>query len=353
MNFELDKIIRPNIRNIKPYSSARDEYTGAASVLLDANENSFGSVGSGNKNRYPDPHQNILKQKIGEFKNIAPDNIFLGNGSDEAIDLIFRAFCVPGKDKAIIMPPTYGMYKVSADINDVGIVESPLVEGFKTDLQATLSLIGKNTKLIFICSPNNPSANCFKENEIMPILENFNGIVVVDEAYIDFADSPSWITQLEKYPNLVVLQTFSKAWGLANIRLGMAFASKEICKILDNIKPPYNINGHTQEVGLKALQNTDDYNKMLRDILKERNILETELNKLDFVQKVFPSDANFVLAKFNEPKRVYNFLVGENIIVRDRSTQHLCEGCLRITVGTKEENAVLVSALKKFNELNN
>lgn len=351
MKFDLKKLLRPNIRGIKPYSSARDEYTGSEGIFLDANENAIGSVGTSARNRYPDPHQRNLKNELAKIKNLRPEQIFLGNGSDEAIDLIFRAFCVPGKDRVVIMPPTYGMYKVCADINDIDVIEVPLLDGFRVAINAILSIKDENVKMLFICSPNNPSGNCFDDSDIEKLVSGFKGIVVIDEAYIDFAENNSWIQRLDQFPNLIVLQTFSKAWGLANIRLGIAYASAEINDVLAKIKPPYNVNGITQETGLKALENINQYNAMVENLKNERLRLKNALRDFSFVEMIYPSDANFLLVKTNAPKEIYNFLTKQNIIVRDRSTQHLCEGCLRITVGNKDENNRLIEALRQFQNL--
>ncbi len=349
MEFNLDNILRENIKTLKPYSSARDEFKGKEGIFLDANENSFGSPLNENYNRYPDPMQLDLKDKLSKIKGLPIQNIFLGNGSDEAIDILFRAFCEPGKDYAIICPPTYGMYEVSAGINDVAILKVPLLpETFQLDTANILKAINNNTKLIFFCCPNNPTGNGVKWNDIKTILENFSGIVVIDEAYINFAKYRSLIPELLNYPNLVILQTLSKAWGLAGLRIGMAFASEPIIDIFNKIKPPYNINAVSQKLALKALDNIEQINAWIKEIVSEREILSAELQNLSFVQKVYPSDANFILVKTNDPQTIYNYLVAKKIIVRDRSKVELCEGCLRITIGTKEENKNLVYILKSY-----
>lgn len=349
-SFDLNKVLRPHILNLSPYSSARDEYTGHVGIFLDANENPYGSVTDENYNRYPDPHQNDIKRRLSPIKNINTERIFLGNGSDEPIDLLVRATCTPGKDRVIIMPPTYGMYEVSASIHDVHIDKVSLTADYEIDVEAALSAITPETKIIWICSPNNPSGNVMQENDIATILENFSGLVVVDEAYVDFTDSDSWLHRLDSYPNLVVLQTFSKAWGLAGLRAGMCFASKEIVYILNKIKAPYNISQPAQEALLKGLDSADKMKEMVKEILKERASLCTMLENLSLVNKVFPSDANFLLVKFDDAKAIMDFLLRETIIVRDRSRVHLCEGCLRITVGTKEENEALIASLKKYQQ---
>ena len=347
--FDLENILRNNIRDLKPYSSARNEFKGKEGVFLDANENSFGSPLNSSYNRYPDPMQMDVKEKLGKVKGLPIQNIFLGNGSDEAIDILFRAFCNPGIDNVIICPPTYGMYEVSANINDVSIIKVPLTsEEFQLDTEKILKAITPKTKLIFICCPNNPTGNGVKWNSIKEILENFSGLVIIDEAYINFAGYRSLIPELLNYPNLIILQTLSKAWGLAGLRIGMAFASEPIIDIFNKIKPPYNINSASQKLALEALENTDKVNEWIKEIVSERNVLSKELSKLSFIQKVYPSEANFVLIKTTNPTVIYNYLVSKQIIIRDRSKIELCEGCLRITIGTKEENNLLLETLKQY-----
>jgi histidinol-phosphate aminotransferase len=353
--FDLDKILRENIKNLTPYSSARDEFKGddlpegkQVSVFLDANENSFGSPLPDPYNRYPDPLQQKVKQKISKLKNMPPQNIFLGNGSDEAIDILFRAFCRPGIDNVVILPPTYGMYEVSANINHVALRKVPLTADFQLNTEGILSVIDENTKLIFICSPNNPTGNSMSRAAIEAILNKFNGIVVIDEAYIDYSKQESFTYELAKYENLVVLQTLSKAWGLAALRLGIAFASEDIIRIFNKIKPPYNINAASQQLALQALDNAAQIETWVKSIISEREQLIAELKKLDFVTYIYPSDANFILAKTKDPRKIYNYLVEEGIIVRDRSKVDLCEGCLRITVGTPEENQRLLNTLRNL-----
>ena len=349
MEFNLDTITRTNIKNLKPYSSARSEFKGKEGIFLDANENSFGSPLDVNYNRYPDPLQLDVKEKLGKIKGLPIQNIFLGNGSDEAIDILFRAFCNPGVDNIIICPPTYGMYEVSANINDVKIKRVPLTsEEFQLDTENILKAIGNNTKLIFICCPNNPTGNGVKWEAIKNILENFSGLVIIDEAYINFAKYRSLIPELLNYPNLVILQTLSKAWGLAGLRVGMAFASEPIIDIFNRIKPPYNINIASQKLVLEALNNTEKINAWIKETVEERDKLSAELAMLPFIIKVYPSDANFILVKTNNPLAIYNYLVTKKIIIRDRSKVELCEGCLRITVGTKEENRKLIDTLKEY-----
>ncbi|SFB56651.1 histidinol-phosphate transaminase [Algoriphagus aquimarinus] len=348
MKFDLDPLLRPHIANLQPYTSARDEYTGKEGVFLDANENPYGSITDQDYNRYPDPYQLELKAEIAKIKDVKPSHIFLGNGSDEAIDLLFRAFCNPGIDNVILLPPTYGMYEVSANINDVETRKVPLTEDFQLQPDKILAAVDAHTKIIFVCSPNNPSGNKVKRNDIIRLLQEFNGLVVVDEAYIDFSDEPSFTTELGKYGNLLVMQTFSKAWGLASLRLGMAFASKKMIKILNRIKPPYNISGLTQETVLAAIQNQDKVAKMTQDILAEKDFLQGELEKLDYIQKIHPTHANFLLVKIPNASHVYDDLIEEKIIVRNRSKVQLCEDCLRISVGTRSENEAFIQALKKI-----
>ncbi len=353
MSFDLNNILRENIKKLVPYSSARDEYKGKDGVFLDANENSFGAPlpndKAANYNRYPDPLQLAVKEKLSKIKGLPVENIFLGNGSDEAIDILFRAFCNPGKDNAIICPPTYGMYEVSANINDVTTVKVPLTpETFQLDTEKILKTINANTKLIFICCPNNPTGNGVKWDAIKTILEQFNGIVLVDEAYINFATYQSLIPKLLEYPNLVIIQTLSKAWGMAGLRVGMAFASQAIIDVFNKIKPPYNINAASQKLALEALNNVELVNNWIKEIVQERERLADALSSLPFVVKIYPSEANFILVKTTDPKRIYNYLTDNKIIIRDRSSVTLCEGALRITVGTKEENKQLLEKLKLY-----
>jgi len=344
----LESLVRENIRNLKPYSSARDEFKGKADIFLDANENSLGSPIQSQWNRYPDPRQTELKAAISQLKNVAVDRMFLGNGSDEAIDLLIRAFCEPGRDQIMIMPPTYGMYQVCADINNVGIISCPLRPDFNLDVDAILSSSTNSVKMLFICSPNNPTANAMKQADIELILQNTNAIVVVDEAYIDFSGEPSLISLLDKYANLVILQTFSKAWGLASLRLGMAFADPYIIHILTNIKPPYNISGLTQQMALDAIKNLELKDKMVATLLDQRKYIMDNLRLLKMVDQVFPSDTNFVLVRFKNSKPVFDKLIQSGIIIRDRSKALHCENCLRFTVGTESENKRLIKKLKSL-----
>lgn len=347
--FDLNILLRENIKNLVPYSSARDEYKGKEGIFLDANENSYGSPLEENYNRYPDPLQLSLKEKLGKIKGLPMENIFLGNGSDEAIDILFRAFCRPGIDNAIICPPTYGMYEVAANINDVEIRKVNLTpEDFQLDVEGIKKVSDKNTKLLFICCPNNPTGNGVKWHDIKTILEFFEGLVVVDEAYINFASYRSLIPELLNYPNLVILQTLSKAWGLAGLRVGMAFASQQIIDVFNKVKAPYNVNIVSQQMALTALNNVERVNSWIRTIVTERGKLSKELEKFSFVKKVYPSEANFFLVKVEEPVQLYNYLVKNQIVVRDRSKVALCEGCLRITIGTEDENKKLLNVLNAY-----
>jgi len=346
--FDLSQLLRENVRQLVPYSSARDDFKGEAQVFLDANENSLGSPLTKWYNRYPDPHQWKVKEALGKIKGIAPQHIFLGNGSDECIDLLFRAFCVPGKDNVIINPPTYGMYEVSAHINDIEVRRAVLLDDFQLDLVHLERLVDERTKIIWICSPNNPTANSMNRQDIEVILNNFSGLVVVDEAYINFSRHRSFIQELTDYPNLVVLQTMSKAWGLAGLRLGMAFASEAIIKVYNKVKPPYNVNQATQELALAALGEVEQVNEMIRALVVMREQLARELGGLSFVLNVYPSDANFLLVRVTDARGLYAYLLVDGIVVRDRSKVELCGGCLRITVGTERENAELITALRRY-----
>jgi histidinol-phosphate aminotransferase len=351
----LENLVRENIKKLKPYSSARDEYSGEEGIFLDANENPLGSVSGDALNRYPDPLQRKVKERLAQLREITPEHIFLGNGSDEAIDLLIRAFCEPGRDKIMILPPTYGMYEVCAEINNVAVKSVNLTPAFDIDLAKILAMITKDRqiKLIFLCSPNNPSGNCLNREAINKILESFTGLVIIDEAYIDFCNQQSWLHTIGKFNNLIVLQTFSKLWGLANIRLGAAFADDEIIGILNKIKYPYNINGITQSMALKALENIKQRDNMVRTILQQRDFLRQELKSLDIVKVIFPSDANFLLVRFEKAKDIYNYLLRNKIILRDRTTAPLCSDCLRITVGTAQENEQLIKALKQYEDKKN
>lgn len=344
--FDINFLVRENVRNMKPYSSARDEFSGAAEVFLDANENPYPSP----FNRYPDPLQFDVKRALAPLKGVLPEQIFLGNGSDEAIDLLIRAFCEPHRDAILIAEPTYGMYSVCANVNAVRIVSVALNENFDIDPTKFPSLNDPSLRIIFLCSPNNPSANLLNRESILKLLEQFSGLVVVDEAYIDFTSAPGFTRELSNYPNLVILQTFSKAWGLAGLRLGMCFASKEIIAVLNKIKYPYNVNIRTQELALEALSNIPQKESWVKEILLERGKLADALSGLSITQKVYPSEANFILVRVKDAHGIYKQLMDLGIIVRDRSNVRLCDNCLRITVGTPDENDRLLTALKQINK---
>jgi histidinol-phosphate aminotransferase len=346
--FDINNLLRQNIKNLTPYSSARDEFQGEASVFLDANENAFGSPLPTAYNRYPDPMQHAIKLRLKEIKGLPVRNIFVGNGSDEAIDILFRSFCNPGVDNVIIVPPTYGMYQVSANINDIETKKVLLTDEYQLNLEGIAEAIDERTKLIFICSPNNPTGNSINREDIETLLANFNGIVVVDEAYINFSRQKSFIQELTEYANLVVMQTLSKAWGLAGLRVGMAFASEEIIEVMNRVKPPYNVNEASQQLALQALQNVQQVNNWIKETLTQRDKLVLTLKEMDFVLDIYPSDANFVLVKTTNATGIYNYLVDKGIIVRNRTNVELCEGCLRITVGRPEENKTLLSTLQQY-----
>lgn len=345
--FDINKLVRESVRELKPYSSARDEYVsdGSEMVFLDANENPFNN----GVNRYPDPQQRNLKALLAEQRGVALENLLLGNGSDEVLDLIFRAFCEPKIDNIITSPPTYGMYKVLAGVNDVKNKEVLLTSNFELNVEEILKNADQNTKLLFLCSPNNPTGNCFSEKRIKHLLDSFKGLVVIDEAYIDFSETESWLAQLQNYPNLIVTQTLSKAYGLAGIRLGICCASPGIISVLNKIKPPYNVNELTQQRALRHVLNPKMVHGEVRNILKERNELTKELLQFNFVLKIYPTDANFVLVKVDDADKRYQQLLDKGIVVRNRSTQPLCEDTLRLTVGTQEENKKLIEALRSLN----
>ena len=358
MKFELQKLVRENIKTLTPYSSARHEFKGEASVFLDANENSFGSPvllpspeveGPGERlNRYPDPLQWQLKFELAKIKGVPAEYIFIGNGSDEVIDLAYRIFCNPGKDNVIICPPTYGMYEVSANINDVEIRKVNLTEDFQLDVEGILDTTDANTKLLFICSPNNPTGNNMKRTDVELLLNNFPGIVIIDEAYINFSKQKTFIKELTEYENLVVMQTLSKAWGLASLRLGLGFASLPIIDIFNKVKPPYNINKASQALAIEALQNTLLVNSWIKQIVEQREFLIKELSVFSFVKKIFESNANFLLARVDDANALYNYLSQNKIIVRNRSKEIMCDNCLRITIGTPQENLDLIKTLKNY-----
>lgn len=343
-NFNINNLVRPNVAGLKPYSSARDEYqsTGSQMVFLDANENPFQT----DVNRYPDPQQRSLKAELAKIKNVSTEHILLGNGSDEVLDLLFRAFCEPGKDNVITLPPTYGMYKVLANINNIENREVLLNSDFEPNIEEILNSVDQNTKMIFLCSPNNPTGNSFSEEKIIHILENFNGLVIIDEAYIDFSTEESWLNKLEQYPNLVITQTLSKAFGMAGIRLGICYASVEIIQILNKIKPPYNVNELTQLRALDRVLNKKKVDSEIADLLKQRALLGEALVEVNFIEKIYPSDANFILVKVDDANKRYDQLLEKGIVIRNRTTQPLCENTLRFTVGTGEESQKLLKALK-------
>nr|WP_099092943.1 histidinol-phosphate transaminase [Hymenobacter sedentarius] len=342
-------LIRPSVERMQPYSSARDEFEGMAPVMLDANENSLGSVGPDDFSRYPDPHQRAIKADLAQLKGVTPENIFLGNGSDEAIDLLVRLTCTPGQDSIVVCPPTYGMYEVAANLNDVRVEQLPLTPDFQLAANAAQLLAASSAKLVFLCSPNNPTGNLLAQDAIEAILRSFKGFVVVDEAYADFAMSPSWTTRLPEFPRLVVLQTFSKAWGLAGLRLGVAYGSPELIAYLNKIKPPYNISAATQQHALAALAAAPQLPEMQAELLNSRRWLAEQLPLLPIVEHVFPSDANFLLVRFNvDATAVYDQLRARGIVVRNRTTQPGCAGSLRLTVGTTDENAQLLQALTEI-----
>jgi histidinol-phosphate aminotransferase len=340
--FEINKLVRENVKRLIPYSSARDDYNGSSGVFLDANENPFGNL-----NRYPDPFQQKLKAAICQIKGVTEESVFLGNGSDEIIDLCLRVFCNPGVDKVLTFPPTYGMYEVSASVNDVEVIKVPLNNDFQINISSVEPLFkDQNLKLIFICSPNNPTGNCMNHSDIEYILHNFRGIVLLDEAYADFSNEPSFIDKIDRYPNLIVMQTFSKALGLAAVRIGIAFSNPAVIKYLNRIKPPYNISTINQEAALNKLTERDLIMGQVYEIKKERERLSTSLAKLDIVYRVFPSDANFLLINVKKANYIYNYLANNGIIVRNRSS--IIDNCLRITIGTRDENDKLMNALKKI-----
>lgn len=348
--FDPVRLVRPNIASLYPYSSARDEFSGEARIYLDANENSLGSPTRESYHRYPDPYQKELKRKIAGIENLGAEKIFIGNGSDEAIDLLFRVFCEPGIDNCVICPPTYGMYEVSAGINDIEVRRAPLTEDFELDRESVIAKADERTKLVFICSPNNPTGNSMDRRAIVEIADKLNAVIVVDEAYIHFSPQSSVVREMEARPNIVVLRTFSKAWGLAGLRLGTAFADERIIALLNKVKPPYNVSEAAQREALAAIENEAEVRSMVERLLVLRTDLRSELSSIPMVETIFPSDANFLLLRVRKPKEVYDFLSSQGIIVRDRSRVELCEGCLRITVGTRGENAELVTSLREFGE---
>ncbi|UAB83021.1 histidinol-phosphate transaminase [Zunongwangia sp. SCSIO 43204] len=345
-NINIQNLVRENVKKLKPYSSARDEYksTGTQMVFLDANENPYQT----DVNRYPDPHQRNVKDELAKIKGIKPEQILLGNGSDEVLDLLFRAFCEPGKDNVITLPPTYGMYKVLSEINNIENREVLLSQDFEPQVSAILDKSDANSKLLFLCSPNNPTGNTFSEEKVEELLQNFNGLVIIDEAYIDFSGKESWLNRLQEYPNLVITQTLSKAYGMAGIRLGICCASEEIIEILKKIKPPYNVNELTQQRALNRILDVENVKSEVADILKGREELFKVLMEVSYVEKIYPSDANFILVKVDNATARYNQLIEKGIVIRNRTTQPLCENTLRLTVGTTQENQKLITALKSL-----
>lgn len=357
-DFNIDELVRENIKNLTPYSSARNEYSGDASVFLDANENAYGSPvllpspggeGAGIRlHRYPDPLQSDLKNELSKIKGVPPRNIFIGNGSDEVIDIAYRIFCEPGKDNVIICPPTYGMYKVCANINDVEVKEVQLTGDFQLNVEEIISAINENTKLLFICSPNNPTGNNMDRMDVELLLNNFPGIVIIDEAYINFSRQKTFIQELTEYENLIVMQTLSKAWGLAALRLGLGFASKKIIDLFNKVKPPYNINQASQQLGVNALLNIKEVNTNIKNIIEQRNWVQQQLGQFNFIQKIYSSDSNFILIKVDGADKLYQYLLAHKIIIRNRSKEPLCENCIRITIGTPQENETLINALQNY-----
>ena len=346
--FNLNTLIRENIKTLKPYSSARHEFTGKASVFLDANENAYGSPLPEKFNRYPDPLQWQLKFQLAKIKGVPAENIFVGNGSDEVIDLAYRIFCNPAKDNVIVCPPTYGMYEVSGDINDVAVKKVSLTNDFQLDAEGILAAVDTNTKLVFICSPNNPTGNNMRREDVEIILNNFSGIVIIDEAYINYSKQKTFIQELTEYPNLVVMQTLSKAWGLAALRLGLCYASLDIIDLFNKVKPPYNINDASQQLALEALQNTHLVNEWITAAVLQKEMLIKEMGNFTFVIEVYPSDANFFLMKVKDAAHLYAYLSENEIVVRNRSKDTGCQNCLRITVGTPDENQQLLDLLKSY-----
>ncbi|MGK0420457.1 MAG: histidinol-phosphate aminotransferase [Polaribacter sp.] len=347
-NFSLHNLTRENIKSLKPYSSARDEYkdaTSAEMIFLDANENPF----ENGVNRYPDPQQNNVKALLSEIKGIGKEKILLGNGSDEVLDLIFRAFCEPNRDNIITLPPTYGMYAVLANINAIENRTVLLTEEFQPKVAQILNVIDQNSKILFLCSPNNPSGNSFTEEIVEELLTKFNGLVVIDEAYIDFSEQNSWLEKLKQFPNLIITQTLSKAYGLAGIRLGVCYGSEEIIKVLNSIKPPYNVNQLTQQRAIDRLSKTDEVAKEVSEIIQQRAFVLKALIEVPFIKKIYPTDCNFVLVKVDDATVRYHQLVANGIVVRNRTSQPLCENCLRFTIGTILENEKLISVLNELN----
>lgn len=340
----IENLVRENIKQMKPYSSARDEYDNAtdAMIFIDANENPF----QNEVNRYPDPQQRKVKQQLSKIKNIPIQNILLGNGSDEVLDLIFRVFCEPNKDNVLLLPPTYGMYEVLANINAIDVIKIELNNAFEPQVEKIIAAQNNNSKLLFICSPNNPTANSFNALKVEKLLKEFAGIVVIDEAYIDFSEQESWLSRLQEFPNLIVTQTLSKAYGLAGIRIGTCYASSKIIAILNSIKPPYNVNTLSQKIALKKLKNSKKISNQIKEILIQRSVLEKQLASITWVDTIYPSDANFLLVKVDDATKRYKQLIKKGIVVRNRTKQPLCTNCLRFSIGTATENSKLITTLK-------
>lgn len=348
MKFKLKNLVRDNIKNLLPYASARHEFTGKASVFLDANENAFGSPPGGPFNRYPDPLQLKLKHRLSTLKAVPAGNICCGNGSDEIIDLAYRIFCDPGKDNVIICPPAYGMYAVNAHINNVEVRNIHLTASFQLDVKSILDATDSHTKLLFICSPNNPTGNSINRADIEWLLKRFSGIVILDEAYIDYSGERSFIQDLAKYPNLLVMQTLSKAWGLAGLRLGLCYASVDIIELYNKVKPPYNISEASQQLALEALKNTGLVKKWVKEVNRQKEMLLAVLTGFSFVKEIYPSNANFILIRVDDAAQLYQYLVSKQIVVRNRSNETHCQNCLRISIGTPGENKKLLTALKRY-----
>ncbi len=343
-SFNIDNLVRENVKVLKPYSSARDEFEDfdtANMIFLDANENPF----ENGVNRYPDPQQRSVKNILAKQRNVAIKQLLLGNGSDEVLDLLFRAFCEPNSDNVITLPPTYGMYSVLANINAIENREVLLSDDFQPQIKKIVSVVDKNTKIIFLCSPNNPTGNSFSDESIVYLLQNFNGLIVIDEAYIDFSNKESWINKLDQYPNLVITQTLSKAYGLAGIRLGICYASTAIISVLNKIKPPYNVNELTQKRALDRLENKNKINHEITSIIKQREVLLKALLNVKFIKNIYPTEANFILIKVDDANKRYEELIAKGIVIRNRTTQPLCNNCLRLTIGTAAENKKLIEAI--------
>ncbi|ALJ03988.1 histidinol phosphate aminotransferase [Pseudalgibacter alginicilyticus] len=345
-NFNISNLLRSNIKALKPYSSARDEFQGVTGnmVFLDANENPF----QNGVNRYPDPQQNKVKMLLSKIKGVSTKNILLGNGSDEVLDLIFRAFCEPNQDNIITLPPTYGMYEVLANINAIDIIKVNLSDNFEPKVESVLEAVKPNSKILFLCSPNNPSGNSFKASDVEKLLNSFNGLVVIDEAYIDFSNEKSWLERLNEFPNLIITQTLSKAYGMAGIRLGICYASEEIISVLNRIKPPYNVNELTQLKAIERLEKEEEVANEIKSIIEQRTLLISKLKTIDFISEIYPTDANFVLVKVDDATKRYNQLIEKGIVIRNRTTQAGCENTLRLTVGTADENKILIDTLKSI-----